>query len=291
MKLVFLLALLWGGSYPLLKIAVETIPPLTTATARAFVGGVILLVFLGRRAPELWRMAATSRDLWVQSLFNCISPWTLVAWASTVIASGLVTILNSLSPIFIFLLTWAITRHESAPPRKFVGVMLGLAGVVVIVGIDALRGLGAHTAAELACVAGSLAYGIAAVIGRRYEGVSPLFPAAGTVVIAALVLAPFAIAIDWMGPTLPQPSWESIAALVASGIFSTAFGFIVYFRLLATIGSIGTSAQAYLRIAIGVGLGVIFLGEALRPEVWVGLVLVMAAVVAMTMPPRGAQRG
>lgn len=290
MKLVFLLALLWGGSYPLLKIAVETIPPLTTATARAFVGGVILLAFLGRRAPELWRMATTSRDLWLQSIFNCIIPWTLVAWASTVIASGLVTILNSLSPIFIFLLTWLITRHESAPPRKFVGVMLGLAGVVVIVGIDALRGLGAHTAAELACVVGSLAYGIAAVIGRRYEGVSPLFPAAGTVVIAALALAPFAIAIDWMGPTLPQPSWRSVAALVASGIFSTAFGFIVYFRLLATIGSIGTSAQAYLRIAIGVALGVIFLGETLRPEVWVGLVLVMAAVVAMTLPPRGAQR-
>lgn len=253
-------------------------------------GGVILLAFLGPRAPQLWRMATTSRDLWVQSLFNCIIPWTLVTWASTVIASGLVTILNSLSPIFIFMLTWAITRHESAPPRKFLGVVLGLAGVVVIVGLDALRGLGAHTAAELACVAGSFAYGIAAVIGRRYEGVSPLFPAAGTVVIGALVLAPFAIAIEWTGPVTPQPSWASIAAVAASGLFSTALGFIVYFRLLATLGSIGTSAQAYLRIAIGVALGVFFLGETLRPEVWVGLVLVMAAVVAMTLPPRGAQR-
>ena len=284
MKLVFLLALLWGGSYPLLKIAVETIPPLTTATARAFVGGAILLLFLGRRAPELWRMVSTSRDLWVQSFFNCILPWTLVSWATTVIASGLVTILNSLSPIFIFLMTWAITRHESSPPRKLVGVALGLAGVVVIVGIDALRGLGVHTAAEIACVVGSLSYGIAAIIGRRYEDVSPLFPAAGTVVIAALALLPFAIAIDWMGPVTPQPSWQSIAALVASGIFSTAFGFIVYFRLLATIGSIGTSAQAYLRIAIGVAIGVIFLGETLRPEAWLGLLLVMGGVVAMVKP-------
>jgi drug/metabolite transporter (DMT)-like permease len=220
----------------------------------------------------------------VQSFFNCILPWTLVSWATTVIASGLVTILNSLSPIFIFLMTWAITRHESSPPRKLVGVALGLAGVVVIVGIDALRGLGVHTAAEIACVVGSLSYGIAAIIGRRYEDVSPLFPAAGTVVIAALALLPFAIAIDWMGPVVPQPSWKSIAALVASGIFSTAFGFIVYFRLLATIGSIGTSAQAYLRIAIGVAIGVIFLGETLRPEAWIGLLLVMGGVVAMVKP-------
>jgi drug/metabolite transporter (DMT)-like permease len=285
LKLVLLLALLWGGSYPLLKIAVETIPPLTTAAARAAVAATVLLVVLGRRGPELWRMAKANRDLWVQSFFNCILPWTLVAWASTAIASGLVTILNSLSPIFVFLFTWAVTRHESAPLRKFVGVVLGLAGVIVIVGIDALRGLGAHTLAEVACVVGSVSYGLATVMGRRYEGVSPLFPAAGTVAIAAVALAPFAIVGDWMGSgPLPQPSLRSMVALVASGIFSTALGFIVYFRLLATLGPIATSAQAYLRIGIGVGIGVLFLGETLRPEVWIGLLLVMAGVVAMVKP-------
>jgi drug/metabolite transporter (DMT)-like permease len=284
LKLVFLLALLWGGSFPLLKLSVETIPPLTVVAGRAFIGGVVLLVFLGARAPQLWRMVTTTRDLWVQSFFNCILPWMLTAWASTVIASGLVTILNSLSPIFIFLMTWAITRHESAPPRKFVGVALGMAGVVVIVGVDALRGLGTHTVAELACVVGSLAYGIAAILGRRYDDVSPLFPAAGTVLIATFVMIPVAIVFDWTGPVLPQPSMTSIVALVASGIFSTAFGFIVYFRLLGTIGAIGTSAQAYLRIGIGVAIGVIFLGETLRPEAWIGLLLVVAAVIAMVKP-------
>lgn len=229
-------------------------------------------------------MVTTGRDLWVQSVFNCLIPWTLVAWASTVIDSGLVSILNSLSPIFIFLMTWAITRHESSPPRKLVGVVLGMLGVIVIIGIDAMRGLGAHTAAELACVVGSFSYGIAAIIGRRYDDVSPLFPSAGTVLIAAFVLAPFAILFEWMGPTVPQPSVKSILALLASGVFATAMGFVVYFRLLATIGSIGTSAQAYLRIAVGVALGVIFLGETLRPEAWVGLLLVMGGVVAMVKP-------
>lgn len=284
MKLVFLLALLWGGSFPLLKLSVETIPPLTVVAGRAFIGGLVLLLFLGARAPQLWRMVTTTRDLWVQSFFNCILPWMLTAWASTVIASGLVTILNSLSPIFIFLMTWAITRHESVPPRKFVGVALGMAGVLVIVGIDAVHGIGTHTVAELACVVGSLAYGIAAIIGRRYDDVSPLFPAAGTVLIATCVMVPVAIFVDWTGPVLPQPSMTSLLALVASGIFSTAFGFIVYFRLLGTIGSIGTSAQAYLRIGVGVAIGVIFLGEALRPEAWIGLLLVVAGVIAMVKP-------
>ena len=288
--LVLLLAFVWGGSFPLLKVSVETIPPLTVVAARGILAGAILLLVLGRRAPQLWRMVTTSRDLWLQSLFNCLVPWVLSAWASTLIASGLVVILNSLSPIFIFLLTWAITRHESSPPRKFVGVVLGLAGVVVIVGVDAVRGLGAHTAAELACVASSFCYGIAAIIGRRYDDMSPLFPAAGTVLLAGIVLTPLAIALEWTGPVLPQPSMASIVAVLLSAVFSTALGFILYFRLLATIGSIGTSAQAYLRIGVGVAIGVIFLGETLRPEVWIGLVLVVGAVLAMTMPPRGAQR-
>ena len=285
MKLVLLLALLWGGSYPLLKIAVETIPPLTTAAARAAFAGVILLAILGRRVPELWRMVTSHRELWVQSFFNCILPWTLVSWASTVIESGLVTILNSLSPIFVFLLTWAVTRHESAPARKFLGVVLGLAGVVVIVGIDALRGLGAHTAAEVACVVGSASYGIATVIGRRYEGVSPLFPAAGTVILAAVVLAPIAWWFEWAAGAPPQPSARSVVALLASGFFSTAMGFLVYFRLLATLGPIATSSQAFLRIGVGVAIGVVFLGETLRPEAWIGLLLVIAGVVAMVKPP------
>ena len=285
MKLVFLLALLWGGSYPLLKVAVETIPPLTASAARAAFAGAILLAILGRRGPELWRMVTGHRELWVQSFFNCILPWTLVSWAATVIESGLVTILNSLSPIFVFLLTWAVTRHESAPPRKFLGVVLGMAGVLVIVGIDALRGLGVHTAAEVACVVGSMSYGIATVIGRRYDGVSPLFPAAGTVIIAAVVLAPFAWWLEWATAAPPQPSARSVVALLASGFFSTALGFLVYYRLLATLGPIATSSQAFLRIGIGVAIGVVFLGETLRPEAWIGLVLVIAGVVAMVKPP------
>ena len=117
--LVFLLALLWGGSFPLLKIAVETIPPLTVTAVRALLGGLLLLAALGPRgARELWRAATASSAFAVQGLFNCILPWLLVSWASREIDSALVTILNSLSPIFIFLITWGVTRHEPATPRR-----------------------------------------------------------------------------------------------------------------------------------------------------------------------------
>lgn len=280
--LVCLLALLWGASFPLIKVAVETLPPITIAALRALLGGMLLLALLGPRAPLLWR-SGLPHDAYVkQAMFNCVLPWILVAWASRSIDSALTSILNSLSPIFIFVITWAITRHEAATARKFAGIVLGLAGVVVIIGPDALSGMGTHTLAELACVAGSLAYAVAAIVGRRFDRVPPLVPATGATLVAAAILLPMAIAIEQ--PWLAQPSARSLVALAGLAVFSTAAAFVVYFHLLATIGSIATASQAYLRILVGVGLGISFLGERLSAPAAAGLVLVVAGVVAMTWP-------
>ena len=286
--LVALLALLWGASFPILKIAVETIPPITVAASRALLGGLILLAVLGREARQFATAGIPFRSYMAQGTFNCILPWVLVAWASTSIDAALTTILNSLSPIFVFLLTWTITRHEPVTPRKAIGVALGIAGVLAIVGPDALKGFGKNTLAEIACVAGSLSYAIAAIVGRRFDQVSPLLPATGSVLAATLVLVPLALIVEQ--PWTIRPSAASVAAVVAGAVFSTAAAFILYFRLLATVGSIATASQAYLRILVGVGLGVAFLGERLAPGHFVGLALVFTGVVAMTLPARRLAR-
>jgi drug/metabolite transporter (DMT)-like permease len=283
--LVGLLALLWGASFPLIKVAVETVPPLWVATLRAALGGLVLLALLGPRLGTWWR-AGREGDWYVsQAMLNVVVPWLLVAWAARIIDAKLTTILNSLSPIFIFLITWAITRHEPATGRKFAGVALGLAGVVTIVGPDALVGLGSHLLAELACVLGSLSYGLAAVVGRRYDKLPSLVPAAGSVLTGAAILLPIALVIE---PWPANASPRSLAAVGALAIFSTGLAFVVYFRLLASIGSIATASQAYLRIAVGVGLSVVLLGESMSALHWIGLALVLAGVVAMTLPRKNA---
>ena len=100
--------------------------------------------------------------------------------------------------------------------------------------------------------------------------------------MAAVFMVPIALVVD--RPWTLQPSLASMACVVALAVFSTGFAFVVYFRLLSTVGSIATSSQAYLRILIGVGLGIVFLGEKLSTSVMIGLPLVVAGVVAMTMP-------
>ena len=231
----------------------------------------------GRIIPDI------KKEMWRKAVFNCVIPWSLVAWASRTIDAGLATILNSLSPIFIFLITWGISRHEPATARKFTGVMLGLAGVVAIIGMHALAGLGGHTVAEMACVAGSLSYAIAGVIGRRYDRLPSLVPAAGAALMGAAILVPIALVVEgWPAGA----SARSMLAVAGLAVFSTGAAFVVYFRLLATIGSIATASQAYLRILVGVGLSVAFLGETPTAAMVIGMALVVAGVVAMTLPPR-----
>ena len=279
--LVLLLALLWGGSYPLIKIAVETIPPLTVAALRGVFGGALLFALMGREAPALWRSGISFPTYFAQATLNCIVPWTFVNWASRTIDASLATVLNSLAPMFAFLITWAITRHEPATPRKFFGVLLGLTGVVAIIGIDALSGVGKHTAAELACVAGSLSYGIAAVTGTKFRKLSPLVPATGATLVATLVLVPAALLFEQ--PWTIHPSMKSLLGVAGLVVFSTGAAFIVYFRLLSTVGTIGTTAQSYLRILVGVALGILVLGEKPSPNMIAGVALVILGVVAMTL--------
>ena len=109
-------------------------------------------------------------------------------------------------------------------------------------------------------------------------------PAAGSLLCGAAILVPVSLVVD--RPWTLAPSMSSTLALLALAVFSTALAFVIYFRLIQTLGSVGTTAQAYLRVPIGVALGVSFLGEQLSSTAWVGLACVVAGVAAMTIPQR-----
>jgi drug/metabolite transporter (DMT)-like permease len=111
-------------------------------------------------------------------------------------------------------------------------------------------------------------------------------PAAGSLLCGAVILIPVSLVVD--RPWTLAPSMSSMLALSGLAVFSTAFAFVIYFRLIQTLGSVGTTAQAYLRVPIGVALSVLFLGESLTPTAWIGLGCVVIGVAAMTIPTRKA---
>lgn len=282
--LLLTLATLWGASYTFIKVGVSTIPPITLIAARTVIAGAVLLLILHLRGIRLPTDAATWRQLAVQACINSVLPFTLIAWAETRIDAGLAAILNSTTPIFAFLITWAITRHEAVTARKLFGTVTGLAGICLIIGVGALTRLGQDIWGQLAMVAASLSYGAAAIYGHNFKHLDSMIPATGSMLCGAVMLVPLSLVVDQ--PWTLAPSTDSILALLGLSVLSTALAFTIYFRLVRTLGSVGVTSQAYLRIPIGVGIGVVFLGESLSPTLWIGLVLVLAGVAAMSIPAR-----
>ncbi|MCV3243493.1 DMT family transporter [Mesorhizobium sp. ZC-5] len=284
LALLVALASLWGASYTFIKIGVETIPPITLIAVRTLIAGILLLAVLRWRGLKLPLDAATWGKFLFQACLNSAIPFTLIAWAERSIDAGLAAILNSMTPIFAFLLTVLITRHESVTARKLFGVTAGLAGVCLIIGMQALDGLGAQLWAQLAVIAATICYAGAAIFGKSFKGLDPMMPAAGSLICGAVILIPLSLVID--RPWTLSPSLDSMLALAALSVFSTALAFAIYFRLIHTLGSVGATAQAYLRVPVGVAIGVVFLGETVTTTAGIGLVSVIAGVVAMTMPSR-----
>lgn len=288
LALLLMLSSLWGASYTFIKIGVETIPPVTLIAARTLIAGLVLALILRWRGVRWPRDRATWARFTVQACLNSVVPFTLIAWAETAIDASLAVILNAMTPIFTFLLTAFVTRHEAITARKGFGVAAGLMGASLIVGFEAFGGLGKNLWPQLAIVAATISYAGAAIFGKSFRDLDPMVPAAGSLVAGAVLLLPLCIMID--RPWTLAPSGRSLIALVALAVVSTALAFSIYFRLIQTLGSVGATAQAYLRVPVGMAIGMVFLDEQPQPAVWFGLAFVMAGVIAMTLPARMSLR-
>lgn len=285
--LLGLLATLWGSSYLFIKVAVAEIPPLTLIALRVSVAAMVLGLVLAWRREKLPRGVAIWGHLLIQAFFNGIGAWTILAWGQQYVDAGLASVLNSTSPIFVFLITALITRHEPVTWLKFAGAAIGIAGVVLIVGVDVLAGLGQQVAGQLAALAGALLYGCAAIYGKRFTHLGAPVTATATMLCAAAVLVPLSLIFEH--PWTISPSPTALASALSLAVLCTGLAMLIYFRLLRTLGSMGVASQAYLRAGIGVLLGVVLLGETISPVVGVGLAFTVLGVIAINMVRRPAQ--
>jgi drug/metabolite transporter (DMT)-like permease len=289
LALLVLLATLWGASYTFIKVGVESIPPVTLIAVRTAIATVVLLGVMHWRGMVMPTDLAVWRRFLFQACLNSVIPFTLIAWAEQSLDAGLATILNSSAPIFAFILTRCLAHRQSATGQQLLGVICGMIGICLIVGVQVLSGFGQQLTAEFAIVAATVCYAGAAIFGRKFRGLDPMLPATGSLLCGAIVLMPISLVLDH--PWTLAPSSRSILALLCLSLFSTALAFTIYFRLIQTLGTVGATAQAYLRVPIGVTIGVLFLGETLAPTIVIGLVCVLAGVIAMTVPARNlAQR-
>ena len=280
--LLLALACCWSSTYPLTKIGLGSIPPITFISARSLIAAFFLLAVLRVRGIPMPTDARAWKLFAFQQTINSTFPFLIITWAQQYVPAASTVVLASTTPIFAFVITWAFTRHEPATLLKFAGAVLGLAGTAVIIGLDALGGLGREIYAEIAILLATISFACATIFGLRLSGYDPTVIAAGSLLFGGLVLLPFAILFEH--PWTLHPTAEALAATAAMGIFSSALGLMLFYMCLTRLGTLTTNAQGYLRIPIGVALSVILLGEPVPSNLALGLVLVMAGVAAMTIP-------
>jgi len=282
---LLLLAGLWGGSFAFMRVAVPALGPLWLAFSRVALAFIALFALsLARRSiPPL---SAHWRGYLMIGAVNSALPFALFCFAEQYISASAAAILNATSPFFGALIA-ALWLGEVLTLRKIAGMALGLAGVVVLVGWQPEPLSGMMLWATLACLGAALCYGIASVYAkRRMAAVPSAAIALYSQLAAAVVLAPALCLVPAPGPLTPLV----VANVLALALASTAFAYLLYFRLIATIGPARALTVTFLIPLFGVLWGVLFLGEPLATNTLSGCALIVAGTwIAARIAPHPAR--
>ncbi|WP_291546867.1 DMT family transporter [Bosea sp. (in: a-proteobacteria)] len=262
--LLLVLSLLWGASFFFGKIAVAQWPPLAVVLARVGLASVTLLLVVRLSGLSM----RVGRPMWLgffgMGLLNNLIPFGLIFWGQTQIGSGLASILNATTPLF-----GVVVAHlfggEKASGTKIAGVAAGLAGVAILMGPDAIGGVGGALLPQIACLGAALSYGFAALYGRRFRALPPLVTAAGQVTATTLMSIPLVLvfAPPW---SLPVPNSQTVLALLGLAFLSTALAYAIFFRIMRRAGGTNVTLVTFLIPVSAILLGTLFLGEALLPR-------------------------
>lgn len=279
-----LLALLWGGSFLTVRIALDEIGPLWVVAHRVFWAALVLwAVILLRgialpRAPRIWAAFL------VMGLLNNVIPFGLMAWGQLHIASGLTSILNASTAIFGVIAAAIFFADERISPRKAFGVLLGFAGVATAIGLDALRSLDLRSLAQLAVIGGTVSYALAGVWARKMlGGLPPQMAAAGMLGASALVMIPLAWTIE--GPVDLSLSTRTWGAIGYYAVLATAFAYLLYYRVLGMAGSGNLMLVTLLIAPVAILLGAWILDETLRPAAYTGFALLAGGLLVIDGRP------
>ncbi|MBB3655342.1 drug/metabolite transporter (DMT)-like permease [Rhizobium sp. BK650] len=278
--LLALLGLIWGGSFFFARIAVAEVPPLTLVFLRLSIAALALHIYVGGRFGIYPLLKGRWREFLVLGILNNALPHALIFFGQTRIGAGLASILNATTPIWTVLIANYLTSDEKISTAKIIGCLTGLLGTIVLIGPSITDSSGLPLWALLLPVVAAVSYGFAATYGKRFKGVAPPVIAAGQMTASSLVTLPLSLATDhpW---ALAAPSLNSIAAILALALLSTAFGYILYFRIMAAAGATNASLVTLLVPPGAILLGFLFLGERLERTEIAGMALIGAGLVIL----------
>jgi drug/metabolite transporter (DMT)-like permease len=264
-------SVIWGMPYLFIKIAVDEIEPSVVAWSRLALAALVLL-------PVAWKLGALRglgerwRILTVFAAVEMAVPWPLLGYGEVHVSSSFAAILVATVPLFVALIATRFDHSERPTPTRLVGMLIGLAGVVALVGID-IGGKGDELLGALAILLVAFLYAIGPmIVKRRLSDVDPLGPVAASLGIAALLVTPLAV-VDRPDSV---PSADTLASVAVLGLLCSALAFLFFFRLIAEVGPGRATVITYINPVVALALGVAILDESVTTGVAVGLLLILA---------------
>lgn len=269
-----LVSAIWGGSYLLIKVALHDLSAEAIVFARV-ASGALVLVPIAWRAGALRELRPYLPRLAVVALLQITAPVWLIALGEQWISSALAGLLNGTVPIFVALFALLVDRSERATRARVAGIVLGLAGVALVVGLDVRLGL--FTLVGAVCLTGaSVGYALGPLYAKRHlGGLPPIGIVASLMAFATLYTLPGLV----YAPPRQVPSLGTIAAVAALGVVGTGLGFLLYYRVMQRIGPGRASVIGYLVTGFAVVYGVALLGDRVGVAGFAGLGLIVAGSV------------
>jgi len=272
--LLVLMGFVWGSAFLPIKVAV-------------FETGTVLLVFLRILTAlvplwiyMVWRGASfpDNRFDWLlliaMSLLNTVIPFFLLSWAGLHISSGVMALIMGLGPLLSLMVSHVSTHDDRFSMSKLAGMLIGFAGLVLIIGGDALGGVTANLLGDLAVVGTITCYAVASAMVRKVRNTAKEAMATVNMIVSAAVLAPIVFLIET--PDITSLSAGAVISILYLGVVTTGIGYLLRFHLVLTVGQTYMSMASYIMPIVGVGLGTIFLNEPLSADIVVALCLILA---------------
>ncbi|MFQ6552270.1 DMT family transporter [Aestuariibius insulae] len=275
-----LLALIWGGSFLSIRIALDEVGPLTSVAHRTFWAMLVLWIYIALRRDALPRDPRIWGAFFVMGLLNNVIPFGLMAWGQLHIETGLTSILNASTAIFGVLAAAIAFRDERLTPRRALGVTIGFLGVATAIGLGNLVNFDIRSLAQLAIIGGTISYAAASVWARlTLSGLRPEVAAAGMLTGSTLVTLPAAWLVE--GPislALQPDTWTAIAYYA---VIATAGAYLLYYRILSSAGSGNLLLCTLLIAPVAITLGAIVRDETLPPQAYLGFALLALGLLIL----------
>lgn len=278
--LLLLLGLIWGGSFFFARVAVQHVPPFTLVFLRLSLAAVALHIYVAGRMNIYRALRENWKPFLLLGLVNNALPHSLLFIGQTHLSAGLASILNATTPIWTVLMANLMTSDERLTGQKLAGCLTGLAGTAILLGPAAMAKSDVPFWALLFPIGASMSYGFAAVFGRRFRHLPSPVTAAGQLTASSLIILPVSLAVDhpW---ALAMPPASTIGAVLGLALLCTAFGYILFFRIIALAGATNVSIVTLLVPPGAILLGAVFLGERLGANALIGMAVIACGLIIL----------